>query len=93
MNAPRQAKVVARILSTGDDALMRPALPMKAFEIRMVMGKYGALIGAGVRENNSIVNALTGAPRVLACPHIVPEAAKFIDYRQGENPHPHRAWP
>lgn len=79
-----EACVVPWVLCTGDDALVRLPLPMKASEIGMIMGKHSTLVGGGIRENFRIVNALASPTRFLDRPHIVAEPAQLLDDRQRE---------
>jgi hypothetical protein len=84
VNALRQARVIPWSLCTGDNALVRLTLSMKASEIGMIMGKHSALVGDGIGENFRIANALASTPRLLDRPHVVPETAQFLDNRQRE---------
>ena len=43
--------VVPCVLCTGNNALVRLTLPMKASEIRVIMGKHSAQIANGIGEN------------------------------------------
>jgi hypothetical protein len=51
MDTLGETSVIVGIVRAGDDALVRLALPMKAFEIGMVVGQHGTLVGRGVDEN------------------------------------------
>lgn len=72
------------VLRAGDDAVVGQALPMKPFEIGMVVGKYTALVSSGIRENFRITNALAGTTGILDRQYVVSEAAQFLDNRQGK---------
>ena len=63
--------MVLWVLCTRDNALVRITLPMKAFEIGMIVGDYGTLVGGGVRENFRVVNTLARPIRLLDRPHVV----------------------
>jgi hypothetical protein len=69
------------VLGTGNDALVRLTLSMKALEIAMIMGKNSTLVGGGIRENFRVVNALASPTRLLDRPHVVPEAAQLLGNR------------
>jgi hypothetical protein len=62
---------------------VRLTLPMKAFEIGMVMRKHGTMVGDGISENLRIVNALASATCLLDRQYIVPKA-QLLDDRQRE---------
>ena len=73
-----QTRVIPRIASTGNNALVRLALSMQAFEIRMVVGQHGSLVGRGFDENLRIVNAMAGPARVLDCQHVVAQGGAAL---------------
>jgi len=56
---------VRRIVRAGDDPQVRQALPMKPFEVGMIMGEDSTLVGSSVRENYRVVNALVRSTRLL----------------------------
>jgi hypothetical protein len=58
--------------------LVRLTSPMKSLEIAMIVSKDSASVGAGIRENFRIVNALANPTRLLDRPHVVPEAAQHV---------------
>jgi hypothetical protein len=84
VNALRQARVVAGILRTGDDPLLRLTLSMKASEIRMIMRKQSTVVGGGISENFRILNPLASPTSFLDRPHVVSESAQFFDNRPRE---------
>lgn len=72
------------VLSAGNDARVWLTLPMKAFEIGIIVREDGATVGRGIRKDLGAVNALVGPPSFLHGPHVVPELAQRLDDRQRE---------
>jgi hypothetical protein len=84
MHAASKSHRVVRIVCAGNDTVVLHALPMKPLKIGMVVGQHGTLLPNGVCENFRITNTLASPTRVVDRAHAVPEAAQFLDNRQGK---------
>ena len=82
MNTLCQTRVILWVPRAGDDAFVRLTLPMKAFEISIVVGHHGSPVGRSVNENLGVVDALASAPCILDRQHVVTQAAQLMDNRQ-----------
>jgi hypothetical protein len=79
-----KARRVQSVLCTGNDPQVRLALPMKAFEIGMIVRKDSTSIGCCIREHFRVVDALASPTRLLYRPYVVTETAQFLHNRQRE---------
>lgn len=82
MHSLSESHRIVWVVCTGNDPCVRHALPMKPFEIGMVVRHHGTLLGNGIRKNFRIANTQASPSRVLDRAHIMPEAAQFLDNRQ-----------